>query len=173
LRTVMEEPSFGMPTPTKGAPPLGMPVPESLLAMPVAEPRVLGAPEPVDGEFAPLVPGEEEPKLLVPDDPNAEPELEESPPPLVPGEPNAEPEFEDSPPPPGEYPPLPGDPNADVDCGEVVAPAPPAPGETIPAAEPNPVVRPAKGCPKNPFTVVFASPTWMRRQSALPVMGST
>ena len=155
MRTVTEEPSFGMPTPTKGAPPLGMPVPESLLAMPVAEPRVLGAPEPVDGEVAPLVPGEEEPKLLVP------------------GDPNAEPEFEDYPPPPAEYPPVPGDPNADVDCGEVVAPAPPAPGETIPAAEPNPVVRPAKGCPKNPFTVVFASPTWMRRQSALPVMGST
>jgi hypothetical protein len=49
--------------------------------------------------------------------------------------------------------------------------------ETIDEAAPRPPAplpgRPASGWPKKPFTVVFASPTWISRQSALPVNGST
>src|SRR5260370_1436136 len=50
---------------------------------------------------------------------------------------------------------------------------PPSTPKADPAAEPNPDVNPATGLPKNPFTVVFASPTLISRQSAFPVIGST
>src|SRR5207248_5416553 len=72
------------------------------------------------------------------------------------------------PPPPGDKPP-----NA---LGEPVCPAAPAPpgiAEAFPAADPSPGVNPASGWPKNPFTVVLASPTLISRQSAFPVIGST
>ena len=90
---------------------------------------------------------EEEPKPL-------DPEVEE-PNPLLPEEPNELPLDE---------------PNAEL---EPAAPAPAAPGDAIPDADPNPGARPVSGWPKNPFTVVFASPTWIKRQSDLPVKGST
>ena len=50
--------------------------------------------------------------------------------------------------------------------------------DTILDAAPNPPVppppgSPASGWPKKPFTVVFASPTWISRQSGLPVIGSS
>src|SRR3954447_8566857 len=50
--------------------------------------------------------------------------------------------------------------------------------ETIDEAAPNPPVppppgSPASGWPKNPLTVVFASPTWISRQFGFPVIGSS
>jgi hypothetical protein len=111
---------------------VGMPVPDVLLAIPLAEPRVLLEPELVEPK--PPVSDEEELSPLVPDDPNAELELvEDEPNPLDPGdEPN---------------PPDPDDPNAEVEpVGlEPAGLAPVAPGETIPAADPKPVARPASG----------------------------
>jgi hypothetical protein len=48
--------------------------------------------------------------------------------------------------------------------------------DAIEAAEPSPPAvapgSPASGWPKKPLTVVFASPTWISRQSDLPVIGS-
>jgi hypothetical protein len=85
------------------------------------------------------------------------------------------PELPPSPPVPGEEFPYEELPNAllEPDCAEdPAAPAPMPPPEAIPAAEPNPGAIPASGWPKNPFTVVFASPTWISRQSSLPVIGS-
>ena len=42
-----------------------------------------------------------------------------------------------------------------------------------PRVDPAPLVfNPPSGWPKNPFTVVLFSPTWMMRQSLLPVSGS-
>ena len=174
FNTMIEVSSFGIPTPTNGDPPpvklvadwLATPgEPEGVdpeVSVPLAAPPV--AVVPVVGELVlpmPLVPGDEEPKLLDPgdEDPKALEPDEEDPKALDPEE--------DEP-----YAPAPGDANAD---GELppVAPAPIPPEEAIPAAEPNPGVSPVSGLPKNPFTVVFASPTWISRQSTLPVIGST
>ena len=70
-------------------------------------------------------------------------------------------------------PPYPGVPNAEGEApADPAAPAPAGPAEAIPAAVPNPGVNPASGCPKNPFTVVLASPTLISRQSGFPVIGS-
>jgi hypothetical protein len=62
---------------------------------------------------------------------------------------------------------------AELDPPGEAAPAPAGPADAIPAAEPNPGVNPASGWPKKPFTVVFASPTLISRQSSFPVIGST
>jgi hypothetical protein len=181
FNTMIEVPSFGIPTPTNGAPPpvklvadwLATPgepeVVDPEVSVPlVAPPAVVVEPvvevEPVVGELVPpklLVPGDEEPKALDPDD--------ESPNALDPDEeaPNALDPDDDEP-----YAPEPGDPNADGEL-EPVAPAPIPPEEASPAADPNPGANPVSGLPKNPFTVVFASPTWISRQSAFPVIGST
>jgi hypothetical protein len=165
FNTMIEVASLGSPTPTNGDPPpvklvadwLATPgepeVVDPEVSLPVEAPPVVA--EPVVGELVPpklLVPGDEEPKALEPgdDDPKA-----------------LDPEEEDEP-----YAPAPGDPNADCEL-EPVAPAPIPPDEAIPAAEPNPGVSPVSGLPKNPLTVVFASPTWISRQSAFPVIGST
>jgi hypothetical protein len=142
FKIVIELPSFGNPTPTNGPPPPGIPVPDWLLTSPLTEPSVFGAPElellePRVG--VPLV-DEPPPSVGVPDDPedpNALDPDDEDPNPLDPNE-----ELPKLLVPPGE---LPG----------VV----PCPGEVIPAADPNPGATPLSGCPKNPFTVVFASPT--------------
>jgi len=91
--------------------------------------------------------------------PNAEPDVGPAP---LEGAPKAEPDPLEGEP-KVEPVPLEGDPNAE----------PVSPGEAIPAALPRPELAiPASGCPKNPFTVVFASPTWISRQSSFPVMGS-
>jgi hypothetical protein len=180
FKTMIEVASLGSPTPTNGAPPpvklvadwLATPgelevVDPEVSVPPVAPPVVVEpvvAVEPVVGELVPpklLVAGDEEPKALDPD--------EEEPKALEPDDeaPNALDPDEDDP-----YAPAPVDPNAEGEL-EPVAPAPIPPEEAIPAAEPNPGVSPVNGLPKNPFTVVFASPTWISRQSALPVIGST
>jgi hypothetical protein len=168
FNTMIEVASLGSPTPTNGAPPpvklvadwLATPgdeledvAPEvsvPLVAPPVVEVVPVVAVEPVVGELVlpKLVPGDEDPNALDPgdDEPNA----------LDPGD-------ED-----------PGDEEPNADCElDPVAPAPIPPDEANPAAEPNPGVSPVNGLPKNPFTVVFASPTWISRQSAFPVIGST
>jgi hypothetical protein len=164
FNTMIEVASLGSPTPTNGDPP-PVKLVADWLATPgepeVADPEVsvpLVAPpvavEPVVGELVPpelLVPGDEDPNALDPDE----------------DDPNALDPEEDEP-----YAPAPGDPKADCEL-EPLAPAPIPPDEAIPAAEPNPGVSPVSGLPKNPFTVVFASPTWISRQSALPVIGST
>jgi len=123
------------------------------VSVPVVAPPVVAV-VPVVGELVlpkPLVAGDEDPNALDPgdEDPNAlDPEGDEP------------------------YPLVPGDPNADGEL-EPAAPAPIPPDEAIPAADPSPGASPVSGFPKNPFTVVFASPTWISRQSDLPVIGST
>ena len=168
---MIDSPSFGIPTPTNGAPPPGRPpFPDVLLAIPAAEPNVFPAPCPgvfdelsepsVAGPFvAPLVelPPPNVGKLVPPN-------------PLAPGDEDPKPLPEDE------------DPNPLL-VDEDPKPLEPEPAGTAPAAapipadgvaEPNPpVANPASGAPKNPFTVVFASPTWISRQSAFPVIGST
>lgn len=131
---------------------MGAPPPEKLVAdwlpMPPEEP------EPPEETVVPEeVPGlEPGPVVGVVEDPRLNPEFE-----LPPVRP--EPPVEPIPPDPIAVPPT-------VDPGwpetmEEAAPIPPAaPGS------------PARGLPKKPFTVVLASPRWIRRQSALPVMGS-
>ncbi len=47
------------------------------------------------------------------------------------------------------------------------------PDEGVSGAPSPPEAIPASGFPKNPFTVVFASPTLISRQSVFPVIGST
>src|SRR5271163_4612818 len=166
---MIESPSLGIPTPTNGDPPpvklvadwLATPGDEledvdpevsvPLVAPPVVAVAPVVAVEPVVGELVlpKLVPDDEDPNALVPgdDEPKA----------LVPGEeePNAlDPDDEE----PNAL--DPGDEEPNADC--VVAPAAPAPippDEANPAAEPKPGVSPVSGLPKNPFTVVFASPT--------------
>jgi hypothetical protein len=140
-----------------------------LLAIPLADPSVLGVPDPV---VVPLV-DELPPCVGVPDDPNAlelpnplvpdeDPNALELPNPLVPDEdPNA---LE----PPNPLVPVEELPNPELGCPA----APPCPCEANPAADPSPGATPLNGCPKNPFTVVFASPIWINRQSAFPVIGS-
>lgn len=130
---MIDSPSFGIPTPTNGAPPPvndeadWLPIPpielddESELPVDPVAPLAVVPPNVVPGELLP-------PKPLVPEeeDPNAEPD---------------------------------DDPNAEPDDPEVLLlPIP----EDIPAADPKPPEdpgSPASGWPKNPFTVVFASPT--------------
>ena len=100
---------------------------------------------PVPVELPKVVPEEPVlPNALVPDE-------EEEPKPLDPEdeEPNELPLEE-----PNELP-L-DDPNAEL---EPAAPAPAAPGDARPDADPSPGASPVNGWPKNPFTVVFASPT--------------
>lgn len=123
-----------------------MPPPEELPEDTVA-PEVL---EPEEGLVLEL---EDEPRL------NPVPELLERPDPLElpnPPEPNVEPPRED---PPGEDPPIVEPPIPETE--EEAAPRPPPPPGS-----------PARGWPKNPLTVVLASPRWIRRQSAFPVIGS-
>jgi hypothetical protein len=113
-------------------------------------------------------PNEEDPELFPKDDPLELPneELE------FPNEELLEPPNELLPP-PNEL--LLDPPNDEDPPNEDVAPAgvPTPPGEAIFEADPRPAVgSPASGCPKNPFTVVFASPTLISRQSDLPVIGS-
>jgi hypothetical protein len=172
---MIEVPSFGIPTPTNGAPPpvklvadwLAIPgdepagvdpeVVDPEASVPVVAPLVVAvdpeAVEPVVAELVlpnPLVAGDEDPNALDPgdEDPNALDPEEDEPYALVPGDPNADGELEPA------------------------APAPIPPDEANPAADPNPGASPVSGLPKNPFTVVFASPTWISRQSDLPVIGS-
>jgi hypothetical protein len=92
------------------------------------------------------------------------PNPDEDPNPLPPGEDDPNPPPAEPPNALGDAPPYPLDP---------AAPAPAGPAEAFPAADPSPGVSPASGWPKNPFTVVFASPTLISRQSSLPVIGST
>jgi hypothetical protein len=142
--TEIESPSFGTPTPTNGPAP---PLPVKLLVVVVLA-------------IAPA-----EPSVLV--CPEAELSVPGVAPAVAPGLP---PGAAVEAPPAGLPNPGPGngDPNP-PGVGEL----PPIPGDAIPAAVPSPGARPASGCPKNPFTVVFASPTWISRQSSFPVIGST
>src|SRR5579875_3399922 len=58
--------------------------------------------------------------------------------------------------------------------GEAAPPNPVPSVDAEPRPPPAPVVfSPPSGWPKKPFTVVLFSPTWMMRQSSLPVSGST
>jgi hypothetical protein len=151
FNVMIEPPSFGIPTPTNGDPPpvklvadwLATPGDELVdvdpdVSVPPVAPPVAVEPGVVDPVLPKLlVPGDEDPKALDPDDedPNALDPAEEEP-----------------------YAPAPDDPNADGELAPV-APAPIPPDEAIPAADPNPGVSPVSGLPKNPFTVVLASPT--------------
>lgn len=132
--TVIDSPSFGTPTPTNGAPP-PVKLLADWLAIPPAEPIELVEPaaELSVGVVAPPTP----PGAPIPpgdEDPN----------PLVPGD------EDPNPPIPGDAPPTPVPGAADD---------PPIPGEAIDDTEPKPGASPTSGCPKNPFTVVLASPT--------------
>ena len=159
-------------------------LPVAALPMPM-----IGAPLPVklvaDWLLIPLDPLPEEVGLVEPedpndDDPNVDPELPEAP--EAPDEPNVDPPDAPFDAPLAADPELPDpneeDPNVDPELPDVpevpAAPAPIAPLEADPAALPRPPApeRPVNGFPKKPFTVVFASPTWIIFQSGLPVIGS-
>lgn len=147
---MIESPSFTSPTPTNGPPP-----PVKLVAdwLPIPLP----APNPVS-ELPPAIgvlPGAVDPPKGDPTELEAPGELPPSGDPIELLPPSADPGLVD----PGLEAPA--------------APAPIPPEEAIPAADPSPGVNPVSGFPKNPFTVVFASPTLMIRQSAFPVSGST
>ncbi len=63
------------------------------------------------------------------------------------------------------------EPELKLDPPNPLAPVDP-PLELPPEAIPSPAPIPGRSCPKKPFTVVLFSPTWISRQSALPVSGS-
>jgi hypothetical protein len=187
----LDEP-VGADEPVDAVPELSVPVAPPLDAVPGApveptlvelDPNALEVPE--DPNALPLLDEDPNALPLLDEDPNALPLLDEDPNalPLLDEEPNALPLPEEDPyglallkEDPNALP-LAVDPNADPEPepaapGEPDAPAPIPPEEAIPAAEPRPGASPVSGLPKNPFTVVLASPTLMSRQSAFPVIGS-
>jgi hypothetical protein len=123
---------------------------------PELEPNELPGPE--DPNELP----DEEPKELPDEEPNELPDEEpkelpeEEPKELPDEEPNALPDEE---------------PYADPVL-DPAAPAPIGPEDANPAADPRPGAIPVSGLPKNPFTVVLASPILISRQSGFPVIGS-
>lgn len=168
--TTIASPPAALPTPTNGAPPpvklvadwLPIPLdPVAPTAPPIPEPGELPIP-PVPGLELPKLDPEAPPKDD-PEDPSPElpdPELDPEPDPKL--DPELDPKLD---------PVL--DPKLDPELAPEAPGVPPIP-ELIPDALPSPELAiPASGWPKNPFTVVFASPTWISRQSAFPVSGST
>jgi hypothetical protein len=149
LSTTIDVPVAALPTPMIGAP-----VPVRLVA---------------DWLLTPAEPGVELPD----EDPKDEEEPEEGDDPRelpIPDEPDDKPDELDD---PNE-----DEPNEEEDeaLPAPTLPCAPWPLDVMPDALPSPPLEPlipASGWPKNALTVVFASPTWMSFQSALPVIGST
>jgi hypothetical protein len=166
----------GRPTPTIGAPPKVAPgVPKALLPVPVPVPVPVPLVPPGDDVPAlPLLEGEpkgddpdelDEPKgddpdeLDDPKDDDPDDPKDDDPDDPKPDEPD-EPKDEDPDEPKGEDPVDPED-----------EPKGLAPG-LLPGVPPIGVPTCAEGCPKKPVDATCASPTWIKRQSSLPVIGS-